>query len=73
MLEDIPLRLIRSSEGFTLIELLITVAIIGILATVGITQYGAYHQRGFNVAAVGDLKNFKAALEAYFAENNHYP
>jgi type IV pilus assembly protein PilA len=64
---------IRSSKGFTLIELLIVVAIIAILATIGITQYGLYRMKGYHAASITDLKNFKSAMEAYFIDNHHYP
>lgn len=65
---------IRTNEkGFTLIELLIVVAIIGILAAIAIPQFAAYRQRGYNAAAVSDLKNFRTSLEAYYADNQFYP
>ncbi len=64
---------IKTVKGFTLIELLIVVAIIGILAAIGITQYGSYRMKGFNAAATGDLRNFKSAMEAFFADHQIYP
>lgn len=63
----------KTSQGFTLIELLIVVAIIGILASIGISQYSSYRMKGFNAAATTDLKNFKSAMEAYFGDNQTYP
>jgi len=63
---------LRKQEGFTLIELLIVVAIIGILAAIAIPQFAAYRQRGFNSAAVSDLKNGKASEEAMFNDNGGY-
>ncbi|MBI4746342.1 MAG: prepilin-type N-terminal cleavage/methylation domain-containing protein [Deltaproteobacteria bacterium] len=60
-------------KGFTLIELLIVVAIIGILAAIALPQFAAYRQRGYNAAAVSDLKHFKNSLEAYYTENQFYP
>ncbi len=57
----------RSNEGFTLIELLIVVAIIGILAAIAIPQFSAYRVKGYNSAAVSDLKNI-ATAEVSFGE-----
>jgi type IV pilus assembly protein PilA len=67
------LNKLRSRKGFTLIELLIVVAIIGILAAIAIPQFAAYRMRGFNAAAQSDVKNFKSAMEAYFADSQTYP
>jgi len=66
------LNKIRNRQGFTLIELLIVVAIIGILAAVAIPQFAAYRMRGFNSAAVSDIKNAKAAQEALFTDFQVY-
>lgn len=54
-------------------ELIITVAIIGVLASLAFTQFSAYRQKGYNAVAVSDLGNAKMTLEAYFAENRYYP
>jgi len=66
------LNKMRNSKGFTLIELLIVVAIIGILAAIAIPQFSAYRQKGFNSAAVSDIKNAKTAEESLFADNQTY-
>jgi len=63
----------KGQKGFTLIELLIVVAIIGILAAIAIPQFSAYRQKAYNSAAQSDLKNFKTAMEAYYADNQGYP
>ncbi|MDT8422077.1 MAG: prepilin-type N-terminal cleavage/methylation domain-containing protein, partial [Desulfuromonadales bacterium] len=57
----------------TLIELLAVVAIIGILAAIGLPVYLDHRNRAFNMAAVSDLKNFKTGMEAYYAEEKSYP
>jgi type IV pilus assembly protein PilA len=64
---------ITRKGGFTLVELLITVALLGVLATISMTQFAAYRQKGYNSAAVSDLKNVKTLLEAYYASNQSYP
>lgn len=63
----------NQSNGFTLIELLVVVAIIGILAAISIPIFRDYTIRGYNAAAVADLRYFKTALEADFASNHRYP
>jgi len=62
-----------TERGFTLIELLIVVCVIGIIAAIAIPQYSFYRINGFNVAAQGDLRNFKSAMESYYADHGTYP
>jgi len=66
------LNKMRNKQGFTLIELLIVVAIIGILAAIAIPQFSSYRQKGFNSAAVSDIKNAKTAEESLFADHQTY-
>ena len=44
------------SEGFTLIELLVVVAIIGILAAVGVVAYNGYTSSTKNAVIKSNLK-----------------
>jgi type IV pilus assembly protein PilA len=59
---------IKNSKGFTLIELLIVVAIIAILAAIAIPQFSAYRIRGYDSAALADLRNSRTAEEAFFSD-----
>ena len=63
----------RESKGFTLIELLIIIAILGVLASLAIPKFSAYRKHTHNATALSDLKNAKTLLEAYYADNQHYP
>jgi len=67
------MKRIRNSKGFTLIELLIVVAIIGILAAIAIPQFASYRQKAYNSAAQSDLRTIRTQVEAFYAENFHYP
>ncbi len=67
------LKITDRKDGFTLIELLIVVAIIGILAAIAIPAFSFYRSKGYNSAAISDLRNTKAAIEAYFYDNHFYP
>ncbi len=62
----------KKNEGFTLIELLIVVAIIAILAAIAIPQFSQYRIRGYNSAAVADLRNGRTSEEAFFSDWQAY-
>ena len=49
-------------KGFTLIELLVVVAIIGILAAVGVTAYSGYTILAKRNATIGQFKNFSTLI-----------
>jgi len=49
------------------------IAFIGIISAVAIPQFSEYRTRGYNSAAISDLKNAKTYAEAYFTDNSKYP
>jgi prepilin-type N-terminal cleavage/methylation domain-containing protein len=61
------------NKAFTLIELLIAMAIIGILATIGLGSFRTAQMRGRDAARKSDLKQISNALELYFSDHNTYP
>jgi prepilin-type N-terminal cleavage/methylation domain-containing protein len=59
-------------KGVTLIELLIVVAIIGILAAIGIPGYLGYQKRAARSEAYANLEALRTLQEQYYAERGEY-
>lgn len=60
------------ARGFTLIELLISVAIIGILASVAYPSYLDYVARSNRAEALSELLRYSNMQEQYFVDTRSY-
>jgi len=60
-------------RGFTLIELLVVVAILGILAAVGLGQFHTAQKRGRDAQRKENLASVAKALEMYYNDYKRYP
>jgi general secretion pathway protein G len=63
----------RSVAGFTLIELLIVMAIITILAGIGLSLYTNSVTRAKEATLSTDLVNMRKAIDEYYADKNKWP
>lgn len=63
----------QKTKGFTLIELLVVIAIIGILSAVVLASLNNARTKSRDTARVAQVKQFKNALEMFYAEHGFYP
>ena len=63
----------RGFRGFTLIELLIVIALISILASMGVVQYRNSVQSSKEAVLHTDLFRMRDAIDQYYADKAKYP
>ncbi|MBQ7568929.1 prepilin-type N-terminal cleavage/methylation domain-containing protein [bacterium] len=63
----------RGALGFTLLELLITMAIIGLLASLVFPSYARSRSLSKLSSCKQNLRNIAAALEGYATDHGNYP
>ncbi|MBU1727433.1 MAG: type II secretion system GspH family protein [Candidatus Omnitrophica bacterium] len=59
-------------KGFTLLEMIVVIIIVGILATLGFSQYGSYREKVVDKEAQANLKLIQAAERIYRMEYGFY-
>lgn len=62
-----------NKKGFTLIELLVAIAILGILATVGLGSFRSSQMKGRDAQRKHDLGQIQKGLEMYYNDYGSYP
>lgn len=61
------------NKGFTLIELIVVMAILGLLATVGLGSFRSSQIKGRDAQRKHDLGQLQRGLEAYYNDKGAYP
>ncbi|WP_461368103.1 type IV pilin protein, partial [Candidatus Darwinibacter acetoxidans] len=65
-------KLLKKQEGFTLVELMIVVVILGILAGIGVQQYGNIQKRAREAAHAANKKVLTNAANMWLIMNDGF-
>ena len=65
-------KLLKKQEGFTLVELMIVVVILGILAGIGVQQYGNIQKRAKDAADAANRKVLTNAANMWLIMNDGF-
>jgi prepilin-type N-terminal cleavage/methylation domain-containing protein len=64
---------LRTSRGFTVAEIVIVIALLGILASIVVLNYGGSDRSANERVLRNSLQELRAAILAYRADHGHYP
>lgn len=62
----------RNQQGVTLIEMMVTVAVLGLLATMAISAYDAQKRRGYRTDAISALTRAAQLQERHYTNAGEY-
>lgn len=62
----------RHYNGFTLVELMVTVAILGVVASIAIPAYNGYISTGHKTECQNEVATIKLAESEYYLDQNKY-
>jgi prepilin-type N-terminal cleavage/methylation domain-containing protein len=63
------LSTIKNTKAFTLVELLVTVAILGLLATLSVVSYNEFRARSYDLHAISSVKSARLAQHAFIIDH----
>ena len=63
----------RTIGGFTLIEVMVVMALIVVLASIGLAMYTNSQTRAREAVLKTDLVRMREAIDQYYADKNRYP
>ncbi len=66
-------KMLKRQEGFTLVELMVAVVILGILAGIGVQQYGRIQRQAQIAAHNANVRIITNAANMYIMMNNKKP
>jgi prepilin-type N-terminal cleavage/methylation domain-containing protein len=65
--------MMKDKKGFTLIELLVVMAILALLAAIGLGTFNSSRLKGRDSKRKNDLAQIEKALEMYYNDHGEYP